>query len=257
MTWVLTGVALLMATVAVWMFAMHAARQKRATAEVDRMPDRPVPFGYRTAWLAIRTSDTIRVLEALDLTELSRASWSGGIAATYDEAMSESHVFVSPPVAGWTLVIGVVLPQPASAVYHDRAGQLLAGLAGEFRDVQYYFNYPPLDLYGWARWKEGRLLRAFAMGGEGILWDAGKLTEGEQRAGLRLPVTGKDGRKSAWQEHYTYPSEDAVIGLAAHWSLDPTAIDRSQAVAGLGYLGRAPAHWRLKRIPAARRALGI
>jgi hypothetical protein len=257
MTWVLIGLAAIMAVTVVLLFMAHASRQEQATADVDRDPDRPVPFGYATAWLAIRTVDTIRLLEALDLREPVRASWKGGIAATYAEATSDSHVFVTPPVAGWTFVIGLSLPQPAGPDYHDRAGQLLAGLAQEFPDVQYYFAFSPLDLYGWARWREGRRLRAFAMGGEGLIWNAGKLTDGEKFAGLRLPAAGKDGRKFAWQDNYTYPSEELVVRLAAEWSLDPTTIDRRDATVALGYLGRAPAEWRLKRIGAARRALGI
>lgn len=257
MTWVLIGLAAFMAVTVVLLFMAHASGQEQATADVDRDPDRPVPFGYATAWLAIRTADTIRVLEALDVTEPVRASWKGGLAATYVEATSDSHVFVAPSVAGWTFVIGLTLPQPAGPAYHDRAGQLLAALAGEFSDVQYYFAYPLLDLYGWARWKDGRMLRAFAMGGEGVLWNAGKLTEGEKLAGLRLPAAVKDGRKIVWQESHTYPSEENVVRLAAEWSLDPTTIDRRDATAALGYLGRAPAEWRLKRIGAARRALGL
>lgn len=257
MTPVLIGVALIMAVTVVLLFAAHASRQEQGTVDVDRAPDRPVPFGFATAWLAIRTADTVRVLEALDLTEPVRASWKGGIAATYDEATSDSHVFVAPPVAGWTMVIGLVVPQPAGPAYYDRAGQLLASLAQEFPDVQYFFNYPPLDLYGWARWKDGRLLRAFAMGGEGILWNTGRLTDGETHAGLRLPPDSGNSRRTAWQETHTYPSEELVIRLAAEWSLDPSTINKREAAAGLGYLGRAPARWRLKRIPMARRALGI
>jgi hypothetical protein len=257
MTAVLIGLALLMSATVVVLFMVHAARQERQVAGVDRAPDRPVPFGTATAWLAIRTIDTIRVLEALDLSEPVRASWKGGMAATYAGATADSHVFVTPPVIGWTFVIGLTLPQPASAAYHDRAGQLLAALAGEFPDVQYFFAFSPLDLFGWARWKDGRMLRAFAMGGEGVLWNWGRPTPEEKAAGLRLPPPVKDGRNVVWHESYTYPTEEQVVQLAAEWSLDPTTIDKRDAVAALGYLGRAPAKWRLTRISAVRRALRI
>lgn len=254
MTWLLIGLAGLIAVSVVALFAAHAARRPPAP-DIDRAPDRPIPFGYATAWLAVRTADTIRLIEALDLTETVRASWKGGIATAYDEMRSDSHVFVSPPVAGWSFVIGLTLPQPAGPAYQDRAGQLLAALAREFADVQYYFTYPPLDLYGWARWKDGRLVRAFAMGSEGVLWNAGRPTPEEKAAGLKLPSPGRDGHRSVWHESYTYPSEEQVIRLAAEWSLDPSTIDRRDAVAALGYAGRAPASWRLKRISGVRRAL--
>lgn len=255
MSWLIVVLAGLTAALVMIVLAVHALRRAAPGDPIDRAPDRPLPFGYATAWLAVRTADTMRLLEALDLTQAVRASWKGGIAAAYDEAHAGSHVFVSSPVAGWSFVIGLTLPQPAGADYEDRAGQLLAGLAAEFAEVQYYFTYPPLDLYGWSRWKDGRLVRAFAMGGEGVLWNAGRPTLEEKAAGLKLPPPAKGPRAGVWHETYTYPSEEQVIRLAAELSLDPTTIDRRDAVASLGFIGRAPGHWRLKRISGLKRAL--
>lgn len=257
MGWLIMGLAGLTAASVVVLFAVHAARRPQPDDGIDRAPDKPIPFGYATAWLAVRTADTIRLIEALDLTQTVRASWKGGIAAAYDEARAGTHVFVSAPVAGWSFVIGLPLPQPAGPAYEDRAGQLLASLATEFADVQYYFTYPPLDLYGWSRWKDGRLVRAFAMGGEGVLWNAGRPTPEEKAAGLKLPAPGKHAARSIWHDTHTYPGEEHVIRLAAEWSLDPTTIDRRDAVASLGYVGRAPAVWQLKRISGLKRALRI
>ena len=93
------------------------------------------------------------------------------------------------------------------------------------------------------------------MGGEGVLWNTGRPTPEEKAAGLKLPAPGRTAAKGAWHDTYDYTSEERVIRLAAEWSLDPTTIDRRDAVASLGHIGRAPGYWRLKRISGLKRAL--
>src|SRR4051812_12097582 len=51
-------------------------------------------FGYKIAWLAIRSDDRARVVEALHITGCEAVEWREGIAAAYDE----KGAFVSNPV---------------------------------------------------------------------------------------------------------------------------------------------------------------
>lgn len=78
----------------------------------DATPDTPKSFGYRMSWLAIKSTDTHAVAAALALTGLEAANWNTGIGAIYDRDLSDSYVFVSPPVKGWTFIAGVPLPHP-------------------------------------------------------------------------------------------------------------------------------------------------
>jgi len=66
-----------------------------------------VPFGPRTAWLALDTTDTEAVATALGLREVQAATWAEGI-----DAASRASVFVTPPLGDWTLAVGVVLFPP-------------------------------------------------------------------------------------------------------------------------------------------------
>ncbi len=220
----------------------------------DTAPDKPWPFGYRTAWLAIATEETEGVLEALRLENIQCVNWRTGIATTYDEELGEHFVFVSPPVAGWTFVVGLALPHPVGPRFEDTCMPLLAALSRRFGEVQYYFTYPFIEHYAWARFSGGGLVRAFAWGDEGIIWNRGRITEEERALGLKVfalrRLGGRSGkaRKARDDDDPTgYPNEEAVLAMARAWGLDPTRIDREPTPPGLGFVGEVPLTWRARR----------
>lgn len=215
-------------------------------------PDRPAAFGYRMAWLAVRTRDARAVVEELGLVVPAPCNWSSGIGTVYDEQLGEDHVFVSPPVNGWTFVVGLSLPHPVGRAFVDKATPLLAGLGRRFIEVQYFFAYPPVDFFGWARLIDGRLVRAFAVGDEGVIWNKGRPTREEQALGLKLfELRGVKGRRGdAGGEMILYPTEDHVMRLAGRWSIDPTTLETEATGggSGVGYIALAPGAWRTERL---------
>lgn len=219
----------------------------------DVAPDKPWPFGYRTAWLAIRSDDTANVLECLQLTNVQNVNWRTGISTIYDEELSDYYVFVSPPAAGWTYVVGLALPHPVGARFLDKCTPLLTALAKRFGDVQYFFTYPVIELYAWARFSGGELVRAFAWGDEGVIWNKGRVTEAERALGLKVFElrrlgTGRAKVRQGDDDATGYPGEDNVLTLARRWGIDPTRLDRRAVEPGLGYVGQVPDDWRIKRL---------
>jgi hypothetical protein len=216
----------------------------------DAAPDRPCAFGYRMAWLAIRDAEPAAVVQALALQSCQAANWNSGIGTVYDTALGGSRVFVSPPVDGWTFVVGLSLPPPASAGLVDKAMPLLLGLSQRFGEVQYYYSYPLLDLFAWARVTDGAVQRAFAINDEGVLWKIGRPTREERALGLKLfELRGVRARKGdAGGEIILHPTEDHVIRLARKWSVDPTGLGLASSGAGLGWIGHAPASWNNERL---------
>ncbi len=232
-----------------------AALLVRPTLRADRVtfettPDHPCAFGYKMAWLAIRSTDTAAVAAAVGLTDARPCNWNSGIGTVYDEHLGETHVFVTPPVDGWTFVVGLPLPQPLGRSFVDKATPLLLDLAAAFEDVQYYFTYPLIDYYAWARFHDGDLVRAFAIGDEGMIWNKGKPTPAERALGLKLfELRGvRDRHGDAGGEIVLYPTEDHVMRVAARWSLDPTSLDDRDLEPGLGFVGAAPTSWRVERL---------
>ncbi len=53
----------------------------------DVRPDRPAPFGYKMGWIAVRSIDTIAVVEALGLVGPVISNWDSGIGTVYDDQL--------------------------------------------------------------------------------------------------------------------------------------------------------------------------
>lgn len=241
---------LTIATILIAAFLL-APRLSEGRVVFDTEPDRPQAFGYQMSWLAIRTRDSARVVDVLGLREPEAANWQTGIGAVYDRRIGDRTVFVSPPVNGWTFVVGLALPQPMGRGFIDKCTPLLMKLGGEFIEAQYFLSYPPMDFHAWARVVDGRLVRAFAIGDEGIVWNKGKPTKEEKTLGLKLfELRGVKGRKGdAGGELILYPTEEHVMRLASRWSMDPTILDRTAAGTepAMGTAALVPSSWTAER----------
>ncbi|MEZ5852894.1 MAG: hypothetical protein R3D68_19850 [Hyphomicrobiaceae bacterium] len=242
---VIIGV-MIVATIATigFMLAPHMAPQRLV---FDARPDRPKPFGYGMAWLAVRTRLPETVLAVLGVEEVERANWNTGLGAVYSAKCGQDRIFVSQPVNGWVMVVGLSLPQPLGRQFADKCSPLLIELGRHFIEIQYFLAYPELDHFAWARLLEGKIVRAFAMGDEGVIWNRGKPSKEEKAMGLRF--SEPRGRKGGTAEDLILPPTEAhVMWLAGKWSLDPTRIDTTLSEPGLGYIGKAPIIWRPERL---------
>lgn len=219
----------------------------------DLRPDTPRSFGYKMAWIAIRTRDTERVIEILRLDDVRQANWSTGLGTVYSEQHGEQFIFVTPPVNGWTFIVGLPLPHPLGRSFIDKSTPLIRELGEQFIEAHYYFSYPPIDYYAWARVVDGKLIRAFAIGDEGVLWNEGKPSKEERALGLKLfELRGVRGRRGdAGGELVLYPTEEHVMHLASKWSIDPTRLEKVPSSPALGFIGTAPRHWRAERLRRA------
>lgn len=240
-------------TVAAIIYVVIPGLERPGKVVLASEPDTPKPFGPSMAWIAIRTGNTERVTSLLELDTLADANWDAGIGTIYDARLSDEHVFVSPPVKGWTFVAGVPLPLPVGRAFVDKLTPLLARLSSQFRDVQYFAAFPDVDFYAWARLERGRMVRAFAIGEEGVIWDRGRLSPQERALGLKLyEVRGIRARKGdAGEGIILHPTQEQVLRLARGWSLDPSVLDRIEGSAGIGAVARAPSAWRSERIRKA------
>ncbi len=246
---ILTILIMVIATVAVAALKL-APRIGNSRVVYPTTPDKPVPFGYQMAWLAIRSRDTAAVMDALGLDAGQPSNWNSGIGTVYDPRLGQNHVFISPPVNGWTFVVGLPLPQPMGRSFADKAMPLLLDLGDHFVEVQLFMAFPPVDLFAWARMIDGRLVRAFAIGDDGIIWNKGKTTKEERALGLKLfELRGvRDRRGDAGGPLILHPTEDHVMQVAQRWSLDPTKLGPKSGPEAMGVIARSPISWRVERL---------
>lgn len=196
--------------------------------------DMPTPFGPKTAWLAVETTDTKALGEALELREYGEATWADGIAAAQQGA-----VFVTPPLADWTLAVGTALFPP------DRTDAfvkpLVERLSDQFGEAQYFATQSDFQLHIWARARRGRLVRGYGWLGQRdlTLWNEGAPTEQERELGFHFSDGLGDPTGITTQSLRT-PDEACVTQLAYLWSIDPTALNADYKEPALGLLGRRP-----------------
>ncbi len=177
---------------------------------------RPVPFLLPPRWLAIRSSNTVVVRDSIGGDSAASLPWSEAMAR-----LRERKVFISPPVDGWTLVIGAGLPDPAVDV--DVVYRFLTRLSRSIGEVHFYSADRVLNLHSWARLDSGRVTRAYAWAGE-TLWNEGRPTLEERMLGMRCRAYAEEPPPMRFGE---VPSElhntERVVLLARRWSVDPMA----------------------------------
>ncbi|EFM08467.1 hypothetical protein PaecuDRAFT_4760 [Paenibacillus curdlanolyticus YK9] len=194
----------------------------RSKSPVNATPDYPVPFGYKCQWLAIKTTDTQAVIEAMQLQELELANWSTGIDAAH-----EGCYFVSPPVHGWTLVVNALMPD-LSGVEMPSPLTVIDKLSSQFGEAYYFGTHRVVDYHAWAKSMNGKVVRANAYLGEAII-DQGEISQEERY--LHMIFTGLD------VEEPHLPSEEDVLLIAKEWTVDPQ-MEEGEYEAGTGFVGR-------------------
>ena len=244
---IITIFGMIALTVAGAYWLARAGGEKRIV--FAQAPDGPCAFGCSMAWLAIRSNDPQEVVAALRLEDASPCNWNSGIGAVYDDWLGASRLFVTPAVNGWVFAVGLALPHPLGSGFTDKCTPMLVDLGGRFSETQYFFSYPPIDYYAWARVKDGRLVRAFAVSDEGIVWNKGRPSREERSLGLKLfELRGVRERKGdAGGELILHPTEEHVLRLASRWSIDPTTLHAGYMPPALGFITTAPQSWRSER----------
>jgi hypothetical protein len=198
--------------------------------------DAPEGFGYKMAWLAVRTTNTAALLKELPLRQLQQCTWQKGVAGAYGQS-----VFVTPPIGEWTLVAGTslfFLDSPAAA---KEAEALLLQLSQTFGEAQYFSSHRVVEAHGWMKAVAGKVIRAYAHVG-----DKGETVIATGVKSCVEPATLVNTLSAAAQQDPSYlerpdltsPTEELVMEVAAHWSVDPTSLEERRDIApGRGWQG--------------------
>ena len=206
--------------------------------EGSDVPDAPRSIGYKMAWIAVSSNSTNDVAQLLGLTGARPCNWEAGVNCVYENMQA---VFVTPPVGGWVLAIGIEFANAHSIA--DRVSPVLNRLSTQFGEAQFFATHRGVDTHYWGKSRKGQIVRGFGYcGAEGeTAWDVGDKTPEEVSKGWqffdeRSPEV--DSHPDYWgREDLTYPDESMVMELAASWSLDPTTIAETYKDPGLGIIG--------------------
>jgi len=189
---------------------------------MDPASDVPVPFGYKTAWYAVRARSSAEVIEKLQLRVLRESTFREGI----EKSAEDGVLFVSPRIGGFVLVIGVKDP-PFTM-------DLIRAHAQKFTELQYFCTHRVAEYHVWARWNSGGE-RIYGYVGESgkVLWNTGEMTAQESALGFAaFPPTSED---LFTEEYPKEPNEEHVLKIAAAWGID-TSFPEALPIEGRGVL---------------------
>jgi hypothetical protein len=177
---------------------------------------RMMAFPAPVRWIAVHSSDVVRLSEWLGPAAVLGIPWSEALARS-----RERRLFVSPPVDGWMLIIGASVPDPAQNI--DSVYILLRRLSAAFGEVHYYGADRVLGFHSWAKVDRDVVVRGYAWAGE-TLWNEGRTSVEERELGLRCLAYGEEGDAVRFPEMPPeFQNVDRVVLLARRWSIDPIA----------------------------------
>jgi hypothetical protein len=189
----------------------------------------PAAFENPCRWLAIRSSNLSAAQSVLRLANPTPCSWDDGISKLNDRSL-----FISPPIKGWILVVGLGLPDPADDV--DQCYHFILKVSRELGQVQFFSANRVVNYHAWIRADGGRIVRGYAWAGE-TLWNQGARTQAEIDLGLKCFDYGEEAVLSAGSSESHQANAEKINFLAARWSLDPTSIDHTMLPADYGIAG--------------------
>jgi hypothetical protein len=243
--WLLSVLCFVVVMAGLMVFLVIQWRHRKSlpdTTEPDDAADRllclpsshPPQFAAKrtTTWLAIKSGSVQAVQSALSLHNPKPCSWAEGLSGDREQSL-----FVSPPVAGWILVIGPALPDPAEDV--DACYRFLADLSRKLGQIQFFHVNSILNHHAWVRADSGRVIRAYAWA-EKTLWNQGPPTPAEYTLQMRCYDYGETADPALFASAEAVPANsDKVHLLAARWSLDPAELGLRAVGSERGIIGEA------------------
>lgn len=198
-------------------------------------PDGPLPFGYKTVWLAVDCGTTEAAVRALRLGSVHAANWRSGLPAG-----GVGWVFVSPPIGSWVLAVCRDFP---SLGENDAALRALCErVSEEVGECQYFATHRVVEYHAWARWIDGVLVRAYAYLGEQgrVLENFGEESEEERELGFDFVDRTEelDAEIESPEDAPQTPGEEDVLELAGAWGVSPRDLQEGGQGRGVGRIGR-------------------
>jgi len=236
---------------AVWLIARHEKKVYVQVSPPKEQPPRHGRLGLDMSWIAVKTNNPADVACILGLENAVHENWVQGVTTIYATQKSDTSILITPALDKWVLIAGHALPQPLGTNFTDKCTPLIISLSKEFGEAQYFMSYPSLDFFGWAKASNNHLIRAFATGDEGLIWNHGRLTTAELELGLKFyDFRGLSARNGdAGKSIILAPTQLQVLALASQWSVNPAALKKD--ISGhttTGFIGQAPLAWRSERL---------
>ena len=217
-----------------------SAAQATPLTQVQAVPDVPQAFGFKTQWLAVKTTSPQAVLALLPLHNIQPANWQSGLnaVAQADYRSDTQPVVITPAVNGWVFVVcSMSIPALDTDSGWQQLNAFTAPLLKQFGEVQYFGSYRVTNYVAWAKAEKGQWIRRFA-------WSDGQITElyGQQTDAekmLKLPDIRSNedlADERLFEQWLASFDEETPHKLAGFWGIDPEKLPKMGLLPSTGWL---------------------
>ena len=225
-------------------FSIWYAKKKGITAEykseskkIDIEKDKPIDFGYKTVWIAVKTDNKERIVEILGLKNIQSSNWKSGIETAYDNG-----VFITPQIGKWTLAVGIKWSNSNDLENINKLEKTINRLSDEFGEAQSFGTHRVVEYHHWMKSVNGKITRIYSYIGESgeSIKVFGDLTDPEIGLNLFNSFSKEAKSDEYWnREDLDYADEELVMKIADNWSVNPTKLtERKDIQDELGLIGK-------------------
>lgn len=214
-----------------------AYRSKTKLGEISKTLDKPIDFGYKIVWIAVKTDNKTEIANILGLKDLQPSNWKSGIEYAY-----ENSVFITPQIGEWTLAVGMKLPQGDTLESIEKLEKILNTLSSKFGEAQFLGTHRVVEYHNWMKSVNGKIERIYSYIGESgeNIKVFGEMTAPEKGLNLVNSLSVEAKSESYWErEDLDYPDEELVMKIAENWSVNPTKLtERTDIKNELGFIAK-------------------
>jgi hypothetical protein len=220
------------------------AKRNGATAEYKSEPkqilseqDKPIDFGYKIVWIAVKTDNKSELSKILGLKNVKPSNWTSGIENAY-----ENGVFITPQIGDWTLAVGMGLPLGDNKESIEKLEKVLNELSSEFGEAHFFGTHRVVEYHNWMKSVNGKMERIYSYVGESMenIKVFGNPTEPEKELKLFNSLS-EEAKSDEYfdREDLDYADEELVMKIAENWSINPTKLtERTDIKNELGMVGK-------------------
>ena len=196
----------------------------------NRNPDRPINFGYKTNWAAVKSDDHRAIADFLDFDKSKECDWVEGTIRAYN-----GDTFILPSINSWVLLHGIE-PYPYKIDNLNYSDTFLNRLSNHFGEAQMFGSHRVVSAAYWMLSIGGEIKRLyFVADGEG--GEIGEPTKIEQQWNL-IDWNSPQINTDEYHENTLYPDEEEVLIVAENWSINPMKIEEIENIESKGIHGR-------------------
>lgn len=210
-------------------FSVFGGKEK--PEDKKQVPDLPIPFGYKSAWFAVKYGDAAIIAQLLSIKNTVESNWENAFNKINRDSR---YIFITPTIGNWTLIIG--------NWGEEQLKPMLEKLSTEFGEAQHFITHRVSEAHGWMLARNGKVIRAYAyVGDQGEnIYVEGEPTDFEKQYNL-VNTFSEEAKDPNYfeREDLVFPDEEFVMQIAGDWSVNPiTYNDIEDLSEGVGIIGK-------------------